>query len=352
MQTKIFLTFLLSTFICLTQAQTLVWDQKADDALKNSKRLIVLLIDSTDLPNDKKIQKRADWVKAYEKYCTAFNTNIRKPVSDHWRLSKQIDFMSIDAAMKLRDKVSSKERESVLVLYFLNPEYNFMYATEKWSDEALSAFSPEKGKPEDDVTQPIYLFTLNNISRFDENEIFAAPVKALCTYTCNRWFVTPAELGFALENMQDALQLKAKGNGERYPAVFDASGKGKLAGKTLLIPEDFTVKAKGGKKTITDPVIQKAYPMPWRFAAWSEIDEAIRKKDPQYAVLFSTWFNETGKDYGTYFWAVDAADCRTILGYSTPGNKSIGIGTVAKEQDLYDLNERRLQEIAKNASLK
>lgn len=344
------LTCLFFVLAYITQAQTLVWDKNADDAIKNSKRLIVLQVDPTDLPDDKKIQKRKDWVHAFEKYCADFNAGIEKPIRDHWRLTKQVDFMSIDAAMKLREKMPGKERASVLVLYFLNPEYNFMYATGKLSAEELSAFTVEKGKPEDDVTQPVYLFTLDNISRFDENEIFAAPAKALCTYSCNRWFVTPGEMAFVVENMQDMLQVKAKGNRERYHANFENANKGKLAGKTLLIPEDYTIKAKGNKKTISDQAIKKAYPMPWRFASWKEIDAAIDQKDQQYAVLFSTWFNETGTDYGTYFWAVDATDARTILGYSTPGNKSIGIGTVAKEQDLYDLNERRVEEIVKQAS--
>lgn len=352
MQQRIYSTLFLSLLFNIALTQTLAWDKKADNAIKNSKQLIVLMVDSTDLPDDKKIQKRKDWVKAYGKYCADFNAKIINPVRDHWRLTKQIDFMTIDAAMKYRSKISAKERESVLVLYFLTPEYNFMYATEKLSPEELNHFTPEMGKPNDEVTQPVYLFTLDNVSRFDENEIFAAPASALCTYPCNRWFVTPAELAFALENMQDVLLLKAKGNRERYPAAFEAGNKGKLAEKTLLIPEDYTVKVKGGKKTVGDVAIKKAYPFPWRFASLAEIDDVIEKKDQQYAVLFSTWFNETGPDYGTYFWAVDASDAHTILGYSTPGNKSIGIGNIAKEQDLYDLNERRLEEIVKNASPK
>lgn len=352
MQKRINLTFILSFIFCISQAQTFVWDKKAEDAIKNSTRLIVLMVDSTDLPDDKKIQKRKDWVKAYEKHCANLNSQIIKSVRDHWRLTKQLDFMSIDEAMKLRDKIPAKERASVLVLYFLNPEYNFMYATEMLSTEELNGFTLEKGNPNDDVTQPVYLFTLDKVSRFDENEIFAAPANALCTYTCNRWVVTQAELAFAIENMQDMLQIKAKGNRERYHVAFEDVNKGKLEKKTLLIPEDYTIKAKGNKKIISDLMLKTAYPMPWRIATWSEIDTAIEKKDQQYAVLFSTWFNETGTHYGTYFWAVDASDARTIVGYSTPGNKSIGVGTVAKEQDLYDLNERRIKEIAKNASIK
>jgi hypothetical protein len=120
-------------------------------------------------------------------------------------------------------------------------------------------------------------------------------------------------------------------------------------GKTLLIPEEYTIKMSTGKKTITEAEIKKNYPWSWRFATYKEINEAIEQKDANTAVLFSSSHLIANKDGGTYFWVADAKDLRSILGYSTPGNKNFGVGTYMKENELYDLNERRLLEIVENA---
>lgn len=150
--------------------------------------------------------------------------------------------------------------------------------------------------------------------------------------------------------MQASVLATAKeGNQFIFCLNVGNENKGKLMGKTLLIPEEYTVKMATGKKTITEADIKKNYPGTWRFASYKEIDEAIAKKDASTAVLFSTTHLIANNDGGTYFWAVDAMDANTILAYSTPGNKNVGVGTVMKENNLYDLNERRLKEIVQTA---
>lgn len=76
------------------KAQCVVWDRKAK-VLSETKRLIVLQLDSTDLPDVKKLKKNTDLVKAYSRYTRAFNEMIQKPVQSHWTLCKQIDFMTV-----------------------------------------------------------------------------------------------------------------------------------------------------------------------------------------------------------------------------------------------------------------
>jgi hypothetical protein len=334
---------------CQIQAQTQVWDRKAEDAVKNSKRLIVLLLDPTDLPNDKKFKKRPELVKAYEKYVGEFNEMIKSPIQAHWRLTKQVDFMPVRDLIAFRNKAGKQELGETLVLRFPMVEYNFMYATSSLSTEEVANFWAEKGRVDDDYVQNISLYNLRDVRPFSANSVTSGPNSFLAEYYCNRWFLTTAEIAFALENMQEVIQLKAKRTCDEYCVVFDPANKGKLATKTLLIPAEYTVKAKNGKKTIDETELKSAYPWPWRFASVAEIAEAIAKKEADKAVLFSTQYLPTGPLFGTYFWVVDAADARTILGYSTPGNLNVGVGTVAKENGLNDLNMRRVKEIVKGA---
>jgi hypothetical protein len=337
--------------LCLQgQSQTVVWAKKASAAVSDTKRLIVLQLDSTDLPDVKKYKKRTDLVKLYQSYTRKFNEMIKTPILAHWQLCPKVDFMSMKDFLAFRRTATPKDKKETLVLLFESPEYQFMYALEKLPPAALANLEFEKVVSDDDYIQPISLFNLETVRPFDENEIAAAPSTALARIEVNRWYLNPSDIAFAVENMQTSLLSTANESNQFLFCVnFYNSDKGKLSIKTLLIPEAYTVKMSSGKKTITEADIKENYPWPWRFATNKEIDEAIEKKDATTAVLLSTTNLIANNDGGTYFWAVDAKDARTILGYSNPGNKNLGVATVMKENDLFDLNVRRLREIIETA---
>ncbi|MBL7780222.1 MAG: hypothetical protein JNM22_03325 [Saprospiraceae bacterium] len=341
-----FFLFLFS--FCTAQAQCVVWDRKSD-ALSDTKRLIVLQLDSTDLPDVKKLKKNTDLVKAYSRYTRVFNDMIKQPVQSHWTLCKQIDFMTVKDFIAFRKKAGAQDKKQTLVLLFESPEYQFMNALENEEPAALAHIEFEKVKTGSDFTQPVSLFNLENVRPFDDNEIATGATTALARLEFSRWYLTASDIVFALEQMQEALRANAQQRNEFiFYLNFNPSNKGKLAGKTLLIPEEYTIKAGNGKKTIQDADLKKLYSWPWKFASNKEIDDAVAKKDPNFAVLVSTTHEIANALGGTYFWAMDTGG--SILGYSTPGNKNLGVGTVMKEKDLYDLNERRVKEIVENGN--
>lgn len=352
-QIRLFFLFSILFFTCQTQAQTLVWSKKAEDALEESKRLIVMLVNPGDVPKDDKTQKRKFMLRAYEKYVASFNEMIQEPIPSHWTLTKKIEFMTVGEVLALRKKADSKQKDQILIMWFPGMSDRFFDVTASMTSDDVIDFSPEKVKPPTDRTQNIFVYRLSAIfvDPTDENSLGAGENFALASYKCNRWWVSKSDLIFCMENAQELLRSKAKGESRSRDFIsFDEANKGKLAGKTLLIPTEYTVDKKG-KKTITEAELKKAYPWPWRFATPAEINEALDKKDATLAVLVGTEFSYDTNNMGTYFWAVDASDARTILGYSTPGNKNIGIATVAKEHDVYDLNVRRVGELVKNASV-
>jgi len=352
-QIRLLFLFSILFFTCQTQAQTLVWSKKADDALEESKRLIVILANPDDVPQDSKTQKRKFMLRAYEKYVAAFNEMIQEPIRSHWTLTKKVEFMTVGEVLALLKKADSKQKNQILVMWFPGMSERFLAATANMTSDDVIDLTPEKVKAPTDRTQSIFVYRLSAmfVDPEDENTLGAGENFALASYKCNRWWISKSDLIFSMENAQELLRAKAKGEGRSRDFIsFDESNKSKLATKTLLIPTEYTVD-KAGKKTITESELKKAYPWPWRFATPAEINDAIDKKDATLAVLIGTDFSYDTNNMGTYFWAVDASDARTILGYSTPGNKNIGIATVAKEHDVYDLNVRRVEELVKNASV-
>ncbi len=344
------LLFLLASYSA--QAQTLLWDKKADNVIEQSKRLIVVLIDSTDLPNDKKFKKNPDLIRAYGKHVVQFNQMIQAPIREHWRLTEQIDFMTVQEFAAFKNKASTKDEKETLVMVFNIVNYQFLDASIHLSKEDITTFTVEKGRPDYDSKQSVWLFALKNVRPYQGNQILPYPSFFSCraAYENNRWYLTTADLSFAVENIQDMLALYAKGERNLAYMAFDPANRGKLAEKTLVIPADFLVQAKDGKTTITEAEIKKSYPWPWRVATLAEIDSAILHKDAGLAILCSTRLSHSAVvANGCYFWAVDAADARTILGYSTPGSKNIGVAVLTKEDNFYDLNVRRVEEIVKNA---
>ena len=321
-------------------AQTLVWDKHASDALQNSQRLVVVLLDPTDLTTDKKLLKNKALFKAYENYTTVFNDMLRQTVPAHWRLTKQIDFLTPVEVIGLRGRATASELEQTLVLHFPKVKNNFLLAAQKLKKSQLAAFDTDKHRIKTDAGQAIYLHSLNYMTRFAENAVYAGPSFALCTFDGTQGFISASELAFAVENMQDLLVKQSKGLcNQPYCWNFDAANKNKLTTKTLLIPQEFVETAKNGKRTITDAELNNAFSMPWKLATWKEIDEAVAKQDATKAVLFSTRYTTAGPQYGTYFWAVDALDARTVLGFSTP---------VENGPDGYDLDLRRVGELVRS----
>lgn len=319
MRLFLFLAVFLTVCSCLP-AQTLVWDKHASEALQNSQRLVVVLLDPTDLTTDKKLLKNKALLKAYENYTTAFNDMLRQTVPAHWRLTKQIDFLTPVEVIGLRGRATAAELEQTLVLHFPTVKNNFLLAAQKLKKGQLAVFDTDKHRIKTDVGQAIYLHALHYMTRFAENSVYAGPSFALCTFDGNQGFVASSELSFALENMQDLLRKQAEGGcKEPYCNTYEAANKAKLTTKTLLIPQEFVETAKNGKRTITNEELNNAFTMPWKLATWKEIDEAMVKQDATKAVLFSTRYTTAGPQYGTYFWAVDVLDARTIMGYSPPG---------------------------------
>lgn len=336
MRLFLLLAVFLTACTCLP-AQTLVWDKHASEALQNSQRLVVVLLDPTDLTTDKKLLKNKALLKAYENYTTVFNDMLRQTVPAHWRLTKQVDFLTPVEVIGLRGRATVTELEQTLVLHFPMVKNNFLLAAQKLKKSQLAAFDPDKHRIKTDVGQAIYLHSLHYMTRFAENAVYAGPSFALCTFDGNQSFVSSSELAFSVENMQDMLRKLVEGGcKEPYCNTFDGANKRKLTTKTLLIPQEFVETAKNGKRTITDETLNNAFSMPWKLATWKEIDEAVAKQDATQAVLFSTRYTTAGPQYGTCFWAVDALDARTVLGFSAP---------VENEPDGYDLNLRRAGEI-------
>jgi hypothetical protein len=261
------------------QAQTIVWAKKAKDALTDTKRLIVLQLDSTDIPNIKKYKKRKDLIGAYAKYTRTFNEMIKTPILTHWHLCKQVDFMSVKDYLAFRKQASAKDKKETLVLLFGYPEYQFMNALEKLPSAVLENIDFEKVTTNGDYIQPIVLFDLETVrSSIDGKEVAAAPTLALASMDINRWYLNASDIAFAVENMQMSMQATAdQGNAFLFCINFSNTDKGKLMGKTLLIPEEYTIKMSTGKKTITEAEIKKNYPWSWRFATYKEINEARAK---------------------------------------------------------------------------
>lgn len=319
MRLLLFFVVFLTTYFYLP-AQSLVWDKQAPDALQNSQRLIVVLLDPTDLTDDKKLLKNKAFIKAYENYTNAFNDMLRQTVPAHWRLTKQVDFLTPVEVIGLRGRATATELEQTLVLHFPTVKNNYMLAVKKLGKKALGTFDPQNHRIKNDVGQPIYFHTLNYMTRFSENAVYGGPSFALCAFNGNQSFISTSELSFAVQNMQDLLRKQVEGGcKEPYCNTYDKSNKAKFTMKTLLIPQEFVENAKNGKRTITNEELDDAFSIPWKIVTWKEIDEAVAKQDATKAVLFSTTYQTAGPQYGTYFWAVDAGDGRTILGYSTPG---------------------------------
>lgn len=58
-----------------------------------------------------------------------FNQMIQAPIRDHWRLTKQIDFMNMQEFAAYKNQASAKEEKETLVMVFNIVNYQFLDAS-------------------------------------------------------------------------------------------------------------------------------------------------------------------------------------------------------------------------------
>jgi len=323
----------------INNAQSFANPTLASKILANpSSRLIVLYQKPLDILEIKEYRKNPEMAAWYKAGMDSVNNLWKSVVRTHWKLHSNIEFMSLDEFQKnLRSLKDLKESPLVLAYKQVHHGINAELTAPR---NNKASFKPDVYEHSWFDTQwyGIGLFTLNkgawpsgeqDDSYYEEMTSHWKSCTIYSTaalYYAGHWFPNYADLVFGLNNIQATLQLRAKdgkfSNSDqlRPPAQTEI-----LKQKTLLIPLN-CLQTKDNKGNLIQDVpeeeVQKSYPYPFKIVSKKEIDAAVQAKDARFAVLLqSSWpgVPGTGKK-DVQFWAVDAADGRSILGGAVSGS--------------------------------
>ncbi len=276
----------------------------------------------------------AAWYKAA---MDSVNNLWKSVVKTHWKLHSKIEFMSLNEFQQ--NLKSLKElKESPVVLAYKQVHHGInAELTAPRNDK--SAFKPDIYAHSWFETQwyGIGLFIVDKdraVGETDDSyyEEMTSKWKSCTIYSTaalyypGHWFPNYADLVFALNNIQTTLPLRAKdGKFKNSDQLQPPARTEILKQKILLIPLN-CLQSKDNKGNLIQDVpeeeIQKSYPYPFKIVSKKEIDAAVQAKDTRFAVLLqSSWPGVPGTGpKNVQFWAVDAADGRSILGSAVSGS--------------------------------
>jgi hypothetical protein len=365
--TKLASSLLFSLFILHSiHGQSIVLEKDAKEVIQNYKKFYVVLPDNSTAATTKEVVKKYDYMLApYQKYCDNFNASIKESIQAHWHLTSNVEFVSEKEFFKMVKNSDKKERKqkNALVLTFPDLWDNYFNLTKGLKPFEFTKFNPKNPKLENEWINSIYLSRYEDLFVMSigtlQNKVFNSIADAAASYAVRGWDIKPAEVIFALENMQFLIKKKATmKNGDYFEEdlAMESNNKGKLQNKTLLIPIEYTFNIKKGIKVITEAEIKSLYPWKWRFATWEEINEAIDKKDDTIAILYSTYCRMVYRSFtyrkdptqGYYYWAVDASDVNSVLSFSDDGATKTALYTKI-EKDPCPLSKRRISDLVENA---
>lgn len=299
-----------------------------------SYRLVVIVQKPVDANELRPFKKNPGMDKLYFAALDTLNMNWIEAVKKHWKLHKDLQFISVDELLQMQKTLSKEERAKVLVLAYSNVEERIRTELQERDVKKLPvAVKKNETSLYADARTDVGLYQLGALKKLVvayDNVYYRALsetwkeciIPNVCaTYEISNWYPGYADLTFALINMQE-LMIRRAADKKVKGSKQDIGPKQAqlLQNKTLLVPEIYTQMWKKDKLEIdvTEASIRESYPYPFKIVRQEEIDRVVRANDKQYAILLrSVWPGVPGTGLtGIYYWAVDAADCKTVLSYS------------------------------------
>ncbi len=328
-----FLLVMLFPQIAYIQAQSFVdpkWSEKilSDDSYK----VLVVVQKPVKVNELKAFKKDPELVKLYLDALNSFNANWTEAVKECWKIHQNLQYVSVDELVQIRDSLPKEEREKILVLACDGFETHFRSVKDLSRTKSpltkyeVSTFIKERVGVGLFALEPRYKLTgasdnssYNALSETWDNCIVAT---VCAKYDIFYWNPGYADLHFALNNIQDLIRQRAKDQSFKNTIKkIELVNPEVLRYKTLLIPEAYTQERnnKGELKVdVTQENLQANYPYPFKVVHQDEIDRVVRSRDKQYAVLMRSFWPATPSTYyaDIIYWAVDATDCKTLISYS------------------------------------
>lgn len=322
-------------------------------------RLVVIVPKAAEEREMKPYTKNPAFYKIYCAALDTVNAHWVEAINDHWRMYKAPELMSIDEVLKLRS-LPREQRDKIFVLGYSGIRRGLQETVKFMLDKTKSkTLDMHEMPPIGSSYTKIGLYNLgakvkvvgdgDNTAFYELSETYnELTIPDVCaTHEIAHWYPCYADFAFALNNMQELIAIRAKDKLFKHTDVdIKTTTPEALRKKTLLIPEVYTIEwnKSMGERTVSDKTIHENYPYPFKVVRFAEIDKIVRSGDDQYAVLFrSYWPGPPGSGHHRmFFWAADAADCKTIYSFSAPYSTAFNY----KDNDIYTFYERRVKEMA------
>jgi hypothetical protein len=347
-------------FSSALHAQSYADPANAQQYLKDTTyRLVVIVPKAAEEKEMRPYTKNPEFYKIYCAALDTVNAHWVKAINEHWRMYRKPEFLSVDEVLKLQS-LPREQRDNIYVLSYswiqwgLRDIIKFMLEKSKSKNMDLHEIQPEGHQ----ITAiGLYNFGLkikavsegNNTAYNGLSETYKeVTIPDVCAiYEIGHNYPCYADFVFALNNMQELIATRAKDKKvKRTSTDIRTTTPEALRKKTLLIPELYVSEWKKSQRerSVSDKTIRENYPYPFKVVPFSEIDKVVRAKDDRYAIVFrSFWPSVPGTGtHWMFFWAVDAADCKTIYSFAAPFTS----GFTYADRDIFTFYERRIQEMA------